>query len=891
MGRTISENEQRARAFFAGGQAATAEECLQLARKLRDEDNNVEHSRRVLQMAAGNLTGASQAVQFKIRRDLVICTYKTPDQPVDERLKRAEELAHDLLEVGSLTPEQRQEVLGLLGAIWKNRWSVYGLREDLEKSLAYYREGLAFGEDLDSGYTGINTAFVLDLLSAVAGDPTAKAALQADANRVRQRVCAVLRSEAEAAPKKLEDFWFLATLGEAYLGQRDFAEAEHWMALAGKRQPPPWQIESTARQTAKLASLIAAQLNIPPGELESSKPWAVVRALMGGNSAAAFSFLLGKVGLALSGGGFRASLFHIGVLARLADLDMLRHVEVLSCVSGGSIVGAFYYLELRKKLQEKDDNQLKVSDYIEIVENLERKFLAGIQKNIRLRMLMEFKSNLRVLYRRKSSMTNRLAELYDRELYSQVEDEFGRKRRRLVSDLLIQPKGAAKCNPKYDNWTRRNKVPILILNATTLNTCHNWQFTVSFMGEPPARGIQMDIDANDRLRRMYHEDVPPAYQEGKNRVKLSEAVAASACVPMLFDPLVFDDLYGTTLDPNKPEKYIARLVDGGTYDNQGVASLLEQNCTVLLVSDACGQTSVALDPGGGRLEVLQRANDVLMARVREAQYQELATLQDMGALRGFLYVHLKKDLEGIPVDWVDCPDRSQRAAPSTMTNYGMRRDVQQRLAGIRTDLDSFSNCEADALMLSGYLMTQADFDRCLQHFPVIRGAANDWRFRRIENIAASDRNTPQTNVLRRALDIGSSIGFKPWKASRWLQAVGMALTLAILAALVYLCVVNWSRPLQEAPLTVHRGPLAVIAAAAVAGLALLRLALTQWGKYRNSYGQIVVSVVMCLVGWIVLRFHLYLIEPFYLRYGPRYGESTAPPQPPTGRASAAATGG
>ena len=29
----------------------------------------------------------------------------------------------------------------------------------------------------------------------------------------------------------------------------------------------------------------------------------------------------GKVGLALSGGGFRASLFHLGVLARLAELD------------------------------------------------------------------------------------------------------------------------------------------------------------------------------------------------------------------------------------------------------------------------------------------------------------------------------------------------------------------------------------------------------------------------------------------------------------------------------------------------------------------------------------------------------------------------------------------
>lgn len=42
-----------------------------------------------------------------------------------------------------------------------------------------------------------------------------------------------------------------------------------------------------------------------------------------------------KPGLALSAGRFRASLFHIRVLARLAELDPLRHVEVLFTVSGG----------------------------------------------------------------------------------------------------------------------------------------------------------------------------------------------------------------------------------------------------------------------------------------------------------------------------------------------------------------------------------------------------------------------------------------------------------------------------------------------------------------------------------------------------------------------------
>lgn len=53
---------------------------------------------------------------------------------------------------------------------------------------------------------------------------------------------------------------------------------------------------------------------------------------------------VGKLGLALSGGGFRASFFHLGVLARLAEEGLLRQVEVISTVSGGSIIGAAYYV-------------------------------------------------------------------------------------------------------------------------------------------------------------------------------------------------------------------------------------------------------------------------------------------------------------------------------------------------------------------------------------------------------------------------------------------------------------------------------------------------------------------------------------------------------------------
>ena len=47
-----------------------------------------------------------------------------------------------------------------------------------------------------------------------------------------------------------------------------------------------------------------------------------------------------RIGLALSGGGFRAAAFHLGVFRRLRALGLLDKIDLLSCVSGGSIAGA-----------------------------------------------------------------------------------------------------------------------------------------------------------------------------------------------------------------------------------------------------------------------------------------------------------------------------------------------------------------------------------------------------------------------------------------------------------------------------------------------------------------------------------------------------------------------
>src|SRR3954453_19626871 len=47
-----------------------------------------------------------------------------------------------------------------------------------------------------------------------------------------------------------------------------------------------------------------------------------------------------RFGIALSGGRFRATLFHLGLLRFLHDADILRQVTHITSVSGGSIMAA-----------------------------------------------------------------------------------------------------------------------------------------------------------------------------------------------------------------------------------------------------------------------------------------------------------------------------------------------------------------------------------------------------------------------------------------------------------------------------------------------------------------------------------------------------------------------
>ena len=193
-----------------------------------------------------------------------------------------------------------------------------------------------------------------------------------------------------------------------------------------------------------------------------------------------------------------------------------------------------------------------------------------------------------------------------------------------LRDLYVVPQGEPwpqggerpSFNPKHRNWRRAAKVPILVLNATSLNTGHVWQFTTSIsVSRLPGSSRTLTRRA---LRRVDHLGCP-----GRCSKRLvGDRGGRLLLVPFLFDPVVFQKLY---------KDRTVRPVDGGVFDNQGIDSLLEQEyCSILLVSDASGQVQAVPKPAGDRNGVLGRVNNIATERVRIAQYQECSPARPRG---------------------------------------------------------------------------------------------------------------------------------------------------------------------------------------------------------------------------------------------------------------------
>jgi NTE family protein len=503
-----------------------------------------------------------------------------------------------------------------------------------------------------------------------------------------------------------------------------------------------------------------------------------------------------KLGLALSGGGFRAAFFHVGLLARMAELGVLRRVEVLSCVSGGSIVGALYYLHVRDLLQTKPEREVTDADYVRIVDHVERSLVAGVQTNVRARAFGSLRHNFRMA-KRSYSRSERMGELYDETFYRPAWNRpiFGPpptpplKGMVEMRNLRIEPPDAP---PDFNPMRTRRPhapVPVLVVNATTLNTGHNWRFEVSGMGEPdraevgipeqiaeidPREDARREIDRNNRLRWTRYELLP----RNKRNIELGIAVAASSCVPSLFHPLPIVDLFRR----GNGNPINVELVDGGVHDNQGIEGLIEFKCDMMIVSDASGYMPDQEGPRTRIPAVLGRTISIYGDRVREEQLMT-ARLDDDE--RPFALAHLRKGITGVALAPLDAngeplePERGEPPDDFMGERFNVHRDVQDALSRVRTDLDAFSEIEAYSLMLDGYRMAEPN----LTTLPLDKlgrpGPTHDWRFLAVGEAAATAQPDGYMNHLNRA----RSLFLKPFHLSRRAMILTVALAASVLILL------------------------------------------------------------------------------------------------------------
>lgn len=380
-----------------------------------------------------------------------------------------------------------------------------------------------------------------------------------------------------------------------------------------------------------------------------------------------------RIALALSGGGFRASIFHLGMLRRIAELGWLPRIDVISTVSGGSIIGAFLALRWNELLRTGADGpafeQVVVRPFLEIVQK--RNFLVDW-------VATSWQWPFRKLASKHFTRTEAAAETFDRMFYA-----------------------GSYCNELPEH-------PLLIMNATNLQTIRAWRFTRWGMGDS----------------RVGH-----ASWDGRPFL-LSRCVGASAAFPPVFPPariLKGDYSFSDPIYGEAPLKHypLIPLTDGGVYDNAGLEAVVKpvllpglrddlEIAEFLIVSDGGAPGSYTFNASGipaiSDALLLYRVDEIARAQVSALRTRSLMA-DFVSGRRGGILVSLSSKIQNMPVaQYSDYCQRIDR-------RFQIPAELLPPLKRLRTSLDRFSEIEIEALMYHAYSMTTAFLWCYRQQFP------------------------------------------------------------------------------------------------------------------------------------------------------------------------------
>lgn len=268
------------------------------------------------------------------------------------------------------------------------------------------------------------------------------------------------------------------------------------------------------------------------------------------------------IGLCLSGGGYRAMLFHVGTLIRLNEAAYLGKLDRISSVSGGSITAGVLGLHWNKLGVTKN-----APANIGVVVDEIRKIASHT---------IDIGSVLEGVFG-PSHVSAKIEEAYDDMLFHGA----------TLQDLPDDP-------------------PRFVINATSVQSTVLWRFSKPFM-------------ADYRVGEVLHPRVPLAAA-----VAASSAfppVLSPSELDLRKYGCVFEPESGVDL---QTEPYISKavLTDGGVYDNMGLETVWKSYKTVL-VSDAGGHVEAEDSPHRDWARHAYRILDVVDNQVRSLRKRQV----------------------------------------------------------------------------------------------------------------------------------------------------------------------------------------------------------------------------------------------------------------------------
>jgi predicted acylesterase/phospholipase RssA len=121
-----------------------------------------------------------------------------------------------------------------------------------------------------------------------------------------------------------------------------------------------------------------------------------------------------RIGLALSGGGFRASLYHLGLVRFLRDSGILPQITHITSVSGGSILAAHLALNWQRYNGSPGEFAAAAAELIAFVRLDVRN---RIFRRFPLSLLLRLPRRLLGLSNRQLTRTGLLEQQYEMHLY------------------------------------------------------------------------------------------------------------------------------------------------------------------------------------------------------------------------------------------------------------------------------------------------------------------------------------------------------------------------------------------------------------------------------------------------------------------------------------------